>query len=73
MYIKEIKKFSAGSIVKSISLENMASIKIPLPPLTVQKQIVAEFNQYEKMITAQNEAANFFHAKCRERLKILWR
>ncbi len=71
-YIKEIKKFSAGSIVKSITLENMASIKIPLPPLIVQKEVVKEFNQYEKMIMAQNETANFFHEKCQERLKSLW-
>ncbi len=71
-YIKEIKKFSAGSIVKSISLENMASIKIPLPPLSIQEEVVKEFNQYEKLIIAQNEAANFFHEKCRERLKSLW-
>ena len=71
-YIKEIKKFSAGSIVKSISLENMASIKIPLPPLSIQEEVIKEFNQYEKLIIAQNEAANFFHEKCRERLKSLW-
>ncbi len=71
-YVKEIKKFSVGSIVKSISLKDMASIKIPLPPLTVQRQIVAKFNQYEKMIVAQNEAANFFHEKCQEQLRSLW-
>lgn len=71
-YIKEIKRFSAGSIVKSIRLEDMASIKIPLPPLTVQKEVVKEFNHYERLITAQNEAANSLHEKCRERLKSLW-
>ena len=71
-YIKEIKKFSAGSIVKSIRLEDMASIKIPLPPFTVQKEVVKEFNHYERLITAQNEAAHSLHEKCRERLKSLW-
>jgi len=71
-YIREIKKFSAGSIVKSISLDDMASIKIPLPPLTVQQEVVKEFNKYEKLIFAQNEAANFFHEQCRERLRSLW-
>jgi restriction endonuclease S subunit len=71
-YIKEIKKFSAGSIVKSISLQDMSSIKIPLPPLAVQIEMVNDFNRYEKLTLAQNEAANFFHEKCRERLKSLW-
>jgi type I restriction enzyme M protein len=71
-YIKEIKKFAAGSIVKSITLENIAAIKIPLPPLLVQKELVSEFNAYEKMIASQTEAVNFFHEKCRERVKSLW-
>jgi type I restriction enzyme M protein len=71
-YIKEIKKFSAGSIVKSISLENMASIKIPLPPLSVQEEAVREFIQYEKLMVAQNEATRFISEKCQERLKSLW-
>jgi type I restriction enzyme M protein len=71
-YIKEIKKFSAGSIVKSISLENMASIKIPLPSLSTQRQAVEEFKRYEKMILSQNETARFVHEKCQERLKSLW-
>ncbi len=71
-YVNEIKKFSAGSIVKSICLEDMASIKIPLPPLAVQIEVVKEFNRYEKLILAQNEAANLLYEKCRERLKSLW-
>jgi type I restriction enzyme, S subunit len=71
-YIKEIKKFSAGSIVKSISLQDMASIKIPLPPLAVQIELVNDFNCYEKLIRAQNEAANLLQEKCRERLRGLW-
>jgi len=71
-YVREIRKFSAGSIVKSISLDDMASIKIPLPPLAVQIEVVEEFNRHEKLILAQNEAANFFLEKCRERLKSLW-
>jgi type I restriction enzyme M protein len=71
-YINEIKRFSSGSIVKSISLDNIAAIKIPLPPLPVQKELVREFNHYEKMIAGQTEAVNFFHEKCRERVNGLW-
>jgi type I restriction enzyme M protein len=71
-YAQEIKKFSAGSIMKRISLADIASIKIPLPPLDVQKQVVKEFNHYEKLIASQNEIANFLQEKCQERLKSLW-
>ena len=71
-YVNEIKRFAVGSIVKSITLENIASIKIPLPPLTIQQEAVREFNKYEKMIITQNETTHFFHTKCQERLKSLW-
>jgi len=71
-YVNEIKKFSVGSIVKSITLEQIAAIKIPLPPLLVQKELVKEFNRYEKLIASQTEAVNFFHEKCRERVRSLW-
>jgi type I restriction enzyme M protein len=71
-YANEIKKFAVGSIVKSITLEQIAAIKIPLPPITVQKALVKELNHYEQLIMAQNEAANLLHEKCRERLKSLW-
>lgn len=72
-YAREIRRFSVGSTFKGINLAHLASIKIPLPPLSVQNQVVEEFNQYERMVKAQAEAANFFHQKCRERLNALWR
>jgi hypothetical protein len=72
VYTREIQKFSAGSIVKSITLDNMASIKIPLPPLPVQAEAVKEFNQYERLMVAQNETAQFVQEKCQERLNGLW-
>lgn len=39
-YVNEVKKFAVRSIVKSIALENIAAIKIPLPPLSVQQEFV---------------------------------
>jgi type I restriction enzyme M protein len=71
-YINEIKRFSAGSIVKSISLDNIAAIKIPLPPLPVQKELVRELSRYEKLIASQTKAVNCFREKCRERVRSLW-
>jgi type I restriction enzyme M protein len=71
-YLQEIKKFSAGSVAKHIDLKGIATIKIPLPPLSVQKQAVKEFNHYEKLMASHNETANFLQEKCQERLKSLW-
>jgi type I restriction enzyme M protein len=71
-YIQEIKKFSAGSIIKGISLSDIAAIKVPLPPLDVQKQAVKEFNHYEKLMASHKETANFLQEKYQERLNSLW-
>lgn len=71
-YLNEVKRFSAGSIVRGISLELMAGIRIPLPPLSVQEETVKEFRQYEQVIAAQDETRNFLHQQCQERLKSLW-
>jgi len=71
-YLNEIKKFTVGSITKSIALKDIASIKIPLPPLLVQKELVNELNRYETLIASQNEAANFLHEQRQERIDGLW-
>jgi hypothetical protein len=61
-----------GRLLDSITLEQIAAIKIPLPPLTLQKIMVKEFNRYEKLIASQNEAVNFFYEQCQKRVRLLW-
>lgn len=46
---KEIKG-SGGAVFDSISRPQIAKIKIPLPPLDVQREIVAELDGYQKII-----------------------
>ncbi len=41
---------NAGAAFASINRKDIQEIKIPLPPLEVQKQIVAEIEQYQKVI-----------------------
>ncbi len=41
---------SAGGTFKEISKTNFATLQIPLPPLTVQEDIVAEIEGYQKII-----------------------
>ncbi len=44
------KNFSSGSTQKFISLSFIRSLKIPLPPLSIQEEIVAEIEGYQKKI-----------------------
>ena len=47
---EEIKKQVHGNTMTHITKGTFNSIKIPLPPLSVQEQIVAEIEQYQKVI-----------------------
>jgi type I restriction enzyme M protein len=49
-YYEEIKPFLTGSSRSRISRKNLESIKIPIPQLSVQEEIVAEIESYQKII-----------------------
>ncbi len=44
------KSFSSGSTQKFISLSFIRGLQIPLPPLSIQEEIVAEIEGYQKII-----------------------
>ena len=53
---KQIKLFSRGGTQKFVSLGNLRNLKIPLPPLITQKQIVAKLSaaqDYKTQLLAQ--------------------
>jgi len=43
-------KGNGGAVFDSISRNQIEAIKIPLPPLSIQQEIVAEIEQYQKII-----------------------
>ena len=50
---KEVQKFktsSQGSTIQGVTKKQLESIKIPLPPLAVQEEIVAEVDGYQRVI-----------------------
>jgi len=48
--LKEIEEATYAVTVKHISVKQIRSIKIPLPPLEIQKEIVTEIEGYQKII-----------------------
>ncbi len=45
----------AGANIKNLKAEFLYSFKIPLPPLTIQKEIVSKIEQYEKIIAGAKQ------------------
>lgn len=54
-YYDSIKQYITGSSRQRISRKNLEKINIPLPPLEVQKEIVAELDRYQKIINGAKQ------------------
>lgn len=48
--VENFKKVSQGSTIQGVTKGQLSGIQIPLPPLGVQKEIVAEIEGYQKVI-----------------------
>ena len=51
----EMERMASGGTFKEISKSAIATLKIPLPPLEVQHQIVAEIEGYQKIINGARQ------------------
>ena len=48
--IELINLYSIGSVRNTLRFENLCNIRIPLPPIEIQREIVEELEGYEKII-----------------------
>lgn len=49
-YYESIKPYLTGTSRSRISRKNLESVTIPIPPLSIQEEIVAEIDSYQKII-----------------------
>ena len=54
---------STGGTFKEISKTNFATLQIPLPPLSVQEEIVSEIEGYQKIIDGARQVVNNYKPK----------
>ena len=55
----DLSKYITGVTVPKLNQKNMLSIKIPLPPLEKQQEIVDEIEQYQKVIDGAKDIISF--------------
>ena len=48
--VEQMEDLASGGTFKEISKTNFSTLQIPLPPLEVQQEIVAEIESYQKII-----------------------
>ncbi|MDD4979125.1 MAG: N-6 DNA methylase [Gallionella sp.] len=59
--LQEIEDGTYAVTVKHISGKQISAIEIPLPPLEVQKKIVAEIEGYQKVINGARAVLDYYH------------
>jgi restriction endonuclease S subunit len=69
----DISDFVTGAAQPKLSQANMNRIPIPLPPLAIQRKIVAELEAERKLVESNKKLVEIFEAKIKERLDEIWK
>lgn len=68
-----IKQFASRAIGQAnINTKSLASYSIPLPPLDVQRRIVAEIQEEQKLVNANRELVERFETKIQRTIDRVW-
>ncbi len=63
---------NGGSVFDSISSGQIRKIKIPLPPLKIQKTLTEQFEKEQKAIDANKELIMIFENKIKDKIADVW-
>lgn len=66
-----IKSMGKGAY-PSINSSDVENIKIPLPPLNIQKQIVARIEEEQKIVDANKKLIELYQGKIKEKIDEVW-
>jgi len=61
--VKKFKENSRGSTIQGVTKSQLTEIKIPLPPLSVQQEIVAEIEDYQKVVDGARQVVENYKPK----------
>jgi type I restriction enzyme S subunit len=68
----EIEKLSTGSTVKGILARYFRDIEIPLPPLDIQREIIARIERERVIVEGNQELIRLFEEKIRKVIERVW-
>ncbi len=62
-----------GAAYNALTIIKLKSVKIPLPPLEEQKQIVAQIEREQSLVNSNKELITIFEAKIKDEINKLWK
>ncbi|MEE9263106.1 MAG: N-6 DNA methylase [Vicinamibacteria bacterium] len=70
--VPTMQSWATGGTFKEISKSKFCELQIPLPPLEVQKEIVAEIEGYQKLVEANRELIDRFEKRIKATIARIW-
>ncbi|MEW5894456.1 MAG: N-6 DNA methylase [Candidatus Omnitrophota bacterium] len=69
---EKMKAMATGGTFKELSKTNFERLEIPLPPLSIQQEIVAELDSYQKIIDGACQVIEIYEQKTKDRIAKIW-
>jgi len=70
--VKRMNEMGTGGTFKEISKSAIATLKIPLPPIEVQKEIVAQIEEEQKLVDSNKQLIEIFDKKIKDKISEVW-
>ncbi len=70
--VDNFKQISQGSTIQGVTKSQLSEIQIPLPPLEVQREIVAEIEAEQALVDANRELIERFERKIQDTIARVW-
>ena len=70
--VQEFKRTSQGSTIQGVTKKQLSEIQIPLPPLEVQREIVAEIEGYQRVMDGARAVVAKMEQRIQEAIGRVW-
>ena len=67
-----VEQVSAGGAQAFVSLRNLRAFPIPLPAIETQRQIVAQIEKEQELVSANKQLIEIFEQKIKDRIAKVW-
>ncbi len=74
-YLKSIQdkiKGSGGAVFDSINRQQISELQIPLPPLSVQQEIVTQIEAEQEMVDGNKKLIEIYEQKIKDKIGAVW-
>lgn len=71
-YYSRLNSYLTGSSRSRISRSNLGNVKIPAPPIEIQREIVAELEAEQQLINANKKLIEIYQQKIKSKIAEVW-